>query len=187
MDLFYLDRVLDGETSCFSYFIEKYKDMAFSIAFRITGNEQDAEESVQDAFVKSFRSISTFRRQAAFSTWLYKIVVNTSLTKVKKRKAPIHEVDIAGISDDNVKHVDEVYKTLENMERKRLVNDALQKMEIEDSLLLTLYYLAEKSIEEIAVITSIKADNIKMKLHRARKKLYIILEKNLHTELKNIL
>jgi RNA polymerase sigma factor (sigma-70 family) len=187
MELFYLNQVLDGNTSCFSYFIDKYKNMAFSIAFRITNNKEDAEEAVQDSFLKAFGSLSTFRQEAAFSTWLYKIVVNTSITKAKRKKILIQDIDDAHVRDIAVEHIEEVYKTLEDAERKKLIGNALQVLVMEDRLLLTLYYLNENSIDEIKEITGIKADNVKMKLHRARKKLYIVLEKNLLTELKNIL
>lgn len=187
MELFYIKQVLGGNTSCFSYFIEKYKDMAFSIAFRITNNKEDAEEAVQDAFLKAFKSLKTYRNEAKFSTWLYKIVVNTAVTKAKRKRNFITDTDVTNAPDIAIENIEEVHKNLEEAERKKIVENVLQHLIIEDRLLLTLYYLNENSIEEIAVITGIKAENIKMKLHRARKKLYIIMEKNLQMELKNIL
>jgi RNA polymerase sigma factor (sigma-70 family) len=187
MELFYLNQVLEGNTSCFSYFIEKYKDMAFSIAFRITNNNEDAEESVQDAFLKAFKSLKTFRKEAKFSTWLYKIVVNTAITKAKRKRNFVLDIDVGNIPEIAAENVEEVYKSLEDAGRKKLIGDVLEELIMEDRLLLTLYYLNENSIDEINSITGIKTENVKMKLHRARKKLYLILEKKLHTELKNIL
>ena len=187
MELFYLKQILEGNTSCFSYFIEKYKHMAFSIAFQITNNKEDAEEAVQDAFLKAFKCLKTFRQEAKFSTWLYKIVVNTSITKLNRKRNFIQDIDVSNMPDVAIENIEEVYKSLEDAGRKKLIGEALQELIMEDRLLLTLYYLNENSIDEITGITGIKPENVKMKLHRARKKLYAMLEKKLHTELKNIL
>ena len=61
--------------------VDRYKDLAFTIAFRILGKREDAEEVVQDAFVKAFQNLSSFRQKAKFSTWLYRIVYNTAISK----------------------------------------------------------------------------------------------------------
>lgn len=86
MDSLYLQKIIAGDISKFSYFIEKYKDMAFSIAFRIINNREDAEEIVQDSFLKAFKSLKKFRQDSKFSTWFYRIVVNHSLSKLKREK-----------------------------------------------------------------------------------------------------
>jgi DNA-directed RNA polymerase specialized sigma24 family protein len=79
------------------------------------------------------------------------------------------------------------YNKLTADDRIRFINQALDLMAKEDSLLLTLFYLNENSIEEITEITSISGDNVKMKLSRARKKMYVILERFLKSELKSLI
>ena len=93
MDEYYLRLVLAGDASKYSYFIDNYKGMAFSIAYRIAGNREDAEEIVQDAFLKAFRSLGKFRRGSKFSTWFYRIVVNTSLSRVRTAKPATSSLD----------------------------------------------------------------------------------------------
>ncbi len=186
MDLFYFKQVIEGNVSGFSYFIEKYKDMAYSIAFRIINNKEDAEEVVQDSFVKAYRSLKTFRQDAKFSTWFYKIVVNTSLSKIRKKKFEALDIDVDEMGETIGDGVESAYNNLASADRKKFINLALEELLMEERLLLTLYYLGENSIDEIGEITGIKAANIKMKLHRARKKMLAILEKTLKSELQYI-
>jgi RNA polymerase sigma factor (sigma-70 family) len=187
MDDLYLKLVLEGNTSKFSYFIEKYKGMAFSIAFRIVDNREDAEEIVQDAFLKAFRSLEKFRKDSKFSTWFYRIVVNSSLSRTRSKKPELSSIDEDDITDVVVESVESAYRSLDLSDQKKFIHHALEELSIENRLLLTLYYLNENSIDEITEITNITQDNVKMKLHRARNKMYKILNKNLKSEIQSIL
>jgi RNA polymerase sigma factor (sigma-70 family) len=186
MELFYLQQIIKGEISHFSYFIEKYKHTAYSLAFRIVNNRQDAEEIVQDSFLKAFNSLHKFRNDAKFSTWFYKIVINTSLSKTRLKKFNENNIDVEEITN-TIEDIEFVYKALTHTEQKKFINAALQELAKQESILLTLYYLNECSIEEITEITGINKENVKMKLHRARKKMYLVLEKNLKIEFQSIL
>lgn len=187
MENLYLQKVLEGDISKFSYFIEKYKDMAFSIAFRIINNREDAEEIVQDSFLRAFKSLKKFRFDSKFSTWFYRIVVNNSLSKLKREKQDTRNIDIDKVSDSIIENVESVYKGLIQADQQKFINYALSELCIEDRLLLTLYYLNENSIEEIAEITNISQGTLKMKIHRARKKMYLVLEERLKSEIHNLI
>jgi len=187
MDNLYLQKVLEGDVSKFSFFIEKYKDMAFSIAFRIIDNREDAEEIVQDSFLKAFKALSKFKGDSKFSTWFYRIVVNNSLSRLKRDKTESLNIDLDKVSDVVIEKVESVYKGLTHSDQQKFINISLAELCIEDRLLLTLYYLNENSLEEITAITDIAQENLKMKIHRARKKMYIVLEKRLKSEIQNLL
>lgn len=187
MENLYLQKVLEGDISKFSYFIEKYKDMAFSIAFRIINNREDAEEIVQDSFLRAFKSLKKFRFDSKFSTWFYRIVVNNSLSKLKREKQDTRNIDIDKVPDSIIENVESVYKCLIQADQQKFITYALSELCIEDRLLLTLYYLNENSIEEIAEITNISQATLKMKIHRARKKMYIVLEERLKSEIHNLI
>ncbi len=187
MDELYLRLVLAGDASKFSWFVDNYKGMAFSIAYRIVNNREDAEEIVQDAFLKAFKSLGKFRRGSKFSTWLYRIVVNTAYTKI--RTASLHpdffdESDAEGVLIENV---DSAYHSLDAAERSAVVNKAMDRLSVDDRLFLTLYYLNENSIEEITEITGISRENVKMKLHRARNRMYKVLNGKLKSEISSVL
>ena len=161
--------------------------MAFSIAFRIVDNKEDAEEIVQDAFLKAFRSLEKFRRDSKFSTWLYRIVVNSALSRRRSKQPKSNSIDTDDVADAIVEDVESAYHDLAVTERKQYVHRALEELNVEDRLLLTLYYLNENSIDEITEITNISQDNVKMKLHRARNKMYFILHKKLKSEVESLL
>ena len=187
MDDLYLKLVLEGNASKYSYFVEKYKGMAFSIAFRIVNNKEDAEEIVQDAFLKAFRSLDKFRKDSKFSTWFYRIVVNSSLSRTRSKRPELSSIDEDDIANVVIESVESAYRGLDLSDQKKFIQNALEELSVEDRLLLTLYYLTENSIDEITDITSITQYNVKMKLHRARNKMYKILNNNLKSEIQSIL
>lgn len=182
----YILEILNGNIPRFSYFVAEYKDMAYSVAFRIVNNREKAEEIVQDSFVRAFKSLHKFRKNSKFSTWFYRIVVNRALS-VRTNKKEVREIDIDGISDINFEQVESAYSDLAKMDREKYINLALDKLSEEESMMLTLYYLEDNSIEEVSGITGIKSENVKMRLLRARKKMFVVLEKILRQDLKSIL
>jgi RNA polymerase sigma factor (sigma-70 family) len=180
----YIREILNGNLNRFSYFVSQYKDMAYSIAFRIVNSKEDAEEIVQDSFLRAFKSLNKFRQSSKFSTWFYRIVVNRALSVRTQVKKQVIEIDITAIPEVQFEEFDRAYRALEQDERLKIINSTLKELPEKDSLLLTLFYLNENSIDEITKITGIKGDNVKMKLVRARKKMYVVLEKYLSHELK---
>ena len=86
MDDSYIDSVLSGDTESFRYFIKTYKDMAFNLAVSIVKDDHYAEEVVQDAFMKAFNGLASFKRTARFKSWFYSIVVNESFHRLKRIK-----------------------------------------------------------------------------------------------------
>lgn len=184
MEHIYIRQVLDGDVSKYGHIIDLYKDMAYSIAFRILNNNEDAEEAVQDSFLRAYNALSGFKAESKFSTWLYKIVVNTSINKSKGRRQVVNDINIDDLSENLLAaDVEPVLKKLDRQDRIKLINLAMDNLMMEDRLLLTLYYLNENSIAEIADITSIPSENIKMKIHRARKKMFVVLNGVLKNEM----
>lgn len=187
MEQLLIRQILDGDVSRFAWFIEAYKGLAWSVAYRIVKNHEDAEEVVQDSFLNAYRALGKFKGEAKFSTWFTRIVVNNALKKIRRSRLDtmvIASDDLAEIQDDAV---EQAYEKLEDADRKRFVAIAIDHLEMEVGVLLTLYYLHEYSIAEISEITGIPPENIKMKLHRGRKKMYLSLEKLLSAETKTIL
>lgn len=171
-----VDRVIGGDTSAFGYFVDQYQDMAVTIAFRLCGNRQDAEDIVQNAFVKAFHNLHTFRGTSKFSTWFYRIVYNTAITEIRSRKMAT-DIDNIQLSEPVDTFVDwDAIQTIERQEREAMLENAMQKLPPDESLLLTLYYLEENSVKEIADVVGLTDANIKVKLHRARKRLATLLD-----------
>jgi len=182
-----ITRVKNSDTVAFEYLINKYKGLAFTVALRIVDSREDAEEVVQDAFFKVFRFINQYKDDSKFTSWLYKIVYNTSLTKIKKKKLPTSELSNELEEEATALSESEAWVSLARNDREKYLKEAIDKLSKEDSLVVTLYYLAENSIPEISEITGWKNSAIKVKLHRARKKLYHHLESLLEDEMKTLI
>lgn len=164
--------------------VEKYKDMSLSLACSILKDEAAAEDALQDAFLKVFKRIDQFRFDSLFSTWLYRVVVNTCLNAKEKRKDCLH----TEISQDlnEADHRSGLENLLEN-ERKDYIARALSQMKSEEALLLRLYYLCDLSIGDIRDITGFSESNIKVLLHRGRKNMFDILDQLTGNDLKSLL
>jgi RNA polymerase sigma factor (sigma-70 family) len=176
-DIVYIEQVLAGKINTFSYIVDRHKDKAYNLAFRICCNHEEAEEIAQDSFLKAYRALNGFKMKSSFATWLYRIVYNTAISHVRIKKKgilsledfPVDATDFTGnnISDEEA----------EKEYRSSLVNFALQKITDEERGLISLFYYEEMSIEEISDVTGISKSNIKVKLFRARQKMSEIVEK----------
>jgi RNA polymerase sigma-70 factor (ECF subfamily) len=183
-DIFYIEKVKSGQTNYFSYLVEKYQDIVFSIALKVLKNREDAEEMAQESFIKAYKSLHTFKGKAKFSTWLYRITYNNCISEVRKKKIHFTSTDEVQIKDESEElNLDGVPE--EN--RAKYVKTAMDKLPEEDSTLVMFYYFEDQSIDEIASVTKLSASNVKVKLHRARKKLYTILNELLKEEIYTIL
>jgi RNA polymerase sigma-70 factor (ECF subfamily) len=175
-DTYYINQILAGNNYAFSYIIERHKNKAFNLAFRICGNHEEAEELAQDSFLKAFRSLGSFKMNSSFATWLYRIVYNTSISHVRVKKRgvlsledfPADATDFIG-SNTNEEEAEREY-------RSSLVNFALQKINEEERALISLYYYEDMNSDEISEVTGLSKSNIKVKLFRARQKMLEIIE-----------
>lgn len=184
-DRYYIDRIIAGDTQAFAPLVDRYKNLVYTLALRMTKNTEEAEEAAQDTFIKAFRSLEKFKGESKFSTWLYKVAYNTCLDRLKKYKATPFAVAIDDFGTRQLSATDNVLDALDEQERNRAVQDCLQQLPGEDAFLLTLYYFEELSLDEIAKVIGIKANNVKVKLFRCRKRLGEVLRAKLEPEIIN--
>jgi RNA polymerase sigma-70 factor (ECF subfamily) len=132
-----------GNALAYSYIIDTFQNLAFTIAYRITKNNEDAQEVVQDSFLKVFHNIHQYNGISKFHSWLFKIVFNTALSKIKKKKLEIISISDSDIDDygfENSKPWDRLIQE----DRKVYINKALEQLNESDGLVLSLYYLLGK-------------------------------------------
>lgn len=169
-DQIYIDKIMNGDSASYAFLVNRYKDMAFTIAHRIMRNAEDAEDVAQEGFLKAYQQLHRFERKSKFSTWLYTIIYRTAVTKLQKRGVPAFSVDedLSGyfISDETSQ-----IEVMHEEEQTKFIKQAIAKLPEMDGLLITLFYLNENTIREIEEITGLSASNIKVKLFRARKTL----------------
>ncbi len=171
-DIFHVQRVLAGNTEAFAILVEKHSDMAFTIANKIVRSREDAEEIAQDAFIKAYQSLRSFKGESKFSTWLYRIVYNAAISHTRRKKQNFTQLDERVISDATEDEIFENLDTLDAEHQSKLVNEAINNLPADESAIVTLFYLKENTIEDISQITGLSVSNVKVKLFRIRKKLH---------------
>jgi len=184
-DQLYIDKVLEGDTNAFSFLIEKYKDMVFSLAIKITKNREEAEEVSQDSFIKAFKSLKSFKGDSKFSTWLYKITYHNCMDRVKVRARKYYTDTMDEITENKIQSLDNVVQDIERKERAKIMHTCLNELPEDERSIIWLFYYEELTLKEIIEVTSYSEANLKVKLHRARKKLFSIVEKNFEPEMIN--
>jgi RNA polymerase sigma factor (sigma-70 family) len=182
-DQHYINQIIRGDTNVFGVLVDRYKEMIFTLALKMIKNREEAEEVSQDTFIKVFNSLNKFKGDSKFSTWIYKIAYNTCLDRLKKNKKEENTISIDEFSDHLVKTLDNALSALEEKERKQTIQNCLNLLSREESFLLTLYYFDDQNLDEIAKIMDINSNNVKVKLFRSRKKLAVILKKQLEPEI----
>ena len=182
-DRHYINLVINGDTNSFAILVERYKDLVFTLALRLLKNREEAEEVSQDTFIKAYKSLSKFKGDSKFSTWIYKIAYYTSLDRIKKNKKHLNDVGIDEFTEHQIKTIDNALESLEQKEHNKTIQDCLNLLPNDDGFLLTLYYFEELSLEEISKIVDITANNVKVKIFRSRKKLAAILKSRLEPEI----
>jgi RNA polymerase sigma factor (sigma-70 family) len=186
-DINIINQILQGDQQSFEKLVSRYQGFVFTLAFRYSRNREDAEEIAQDVFVKAYRSLADFRKNAKFSTWLYTITVNTAMTFLRKARPPMKSLEQAGVTEAvNARHHSNGH-VAEQRSRHALINHVIGLLSPDDATIITLFYKAEQSMEEIGVIMGLTPNAAKVKLHRARQRLKEKLEAYLAGEIKEII
>ena len=179
--------VLKGDQQAYAGLVDRYQHFVFTLALKYLGSREDAEEVSQDVFVKAYRSLADFRGSSKFSTWLYTITYNTSVTWLRKKKVetvPMDEERTFARVEGKVSSLraDKV----EEKSRHEMVNRAIRMLSADDANLLTLFYKGEQSLEEIGRILGLEPNNVKVKLHRARQRLKEKMELHFAEEVRTL-
>jgi RNA polymerase sigma-70 factor (ECF subfamily) len=179
-DLLYIQRIKAGDIQAFSAIVSGYRNMVFTIVLKIIENREDAEDITQEIFIKIFKSIEQFREDSEFSTWLYRIAYNTTLSELRKRK-----IRFTSIEDDLLTINEMITDEKENGETEikiQFLDKALKKLLPDELFLVTLHYMEDKSFEDISRISNLSLANVKVKMFRIRKKLAFEINKMMQDE-----
>ena len=175
-DHIYIEKILNGETGVFSLLVQKYSQKTFHLIQNIVHDRQDAEELTQDCFLKAFHHLSRFKGECRFSTWLYRIAYTTAISAVRKKRREYVFVDEESIDRVPDQEVDRQFERDMQSEQLEALQKALNLLPPEEKAILLLFYSEQKSTQEIATITGLSPANVKIKLYRLRKKLYVMLD-----------
>ena len=178
-------RVLAGDEASYGTLVTRYRDYVYTIAVRIVGSEEDAEDVAQEAFVRAYRALPRFRGDSKFSSWLYRIATNRALTHLKRRGRRADTVDIelgshveAVVVDDGRGEEASPELHVRDEEFRRAVRAAVLELPEQYRVVVTLFYLEERSYKEVVATLGIPMGTLKTHLHRARALLRDILTKH---------
>lgn len=176
-----------GNTEAFSYLVDKYKNMVYQLALRMSGNYHDSEDIAQEAFLRAYRSLHHYNPSYSFSSWLYKITLNIIRDRIRKKELSFQyhsrERDDDEDVDDSLSSLsDESAVNPENWqiwrERQQELQSAISALSLSHREMIVLRHIQNLSYHEISGILNIPMNSVKVRLHRARAQLKEILEKN---------
>jgi RNA polymerase sigma-70 factor (ECF subfamily) len=182
-DVEIIESVKKGNQADYAVLIDRYKNKAFTMLKRMLKNEFDAEEVLMDCFLKAYNNLNTFKFESKFSTWFYRIVYNTALTKISSAKRKI-ENEMSSI--DDLHYLESNYNAddLVNEDLAILVKKIVSELPPQNAAVVTMFYLEEMNTEEISDVLKISVSNVKVILYRSRNLLKdIIAKRNLLQEI----
>ena len=171
----YIQCILDGETHLYSLFVENYSRPIYTLIVQIVGSPEDAEELVQDSLMKAFKALHTYKGDCRFLTWLYRIAYNLAISATRKQRHPILFIEENTINNVPDEAADSIMELNDEEEKIVMLMNAIELLTPDEKALITLFYLEEKSMEEVGMIMKLTIANVKVRLHRTRKKLYLII------------
>lgn len=199
-------RIRNGDINAFEQIMDKYKTKAMSLTFRILKQTEDAEDALQEAFIKTFRAImeDKFEQRSKFSTYFYRIVYNTAIDHYKKYQAKNYQ--LLNIVNDNyndentdsgdlnnfelkidsvkydIKDIFHIDKTVTENEIQKIISTYLNKLPEKYSVILNLFFINDLSHEEISEMLNLPIGTVKNRIFRAKEKLKEILLSNYKLE-----
>ncbi len=172
-----IEQALRGDRAAFTQLVLANQERLFASMLQVTGSPEEAEEVVQDAFIRAFIKLDTFQRNSQFFTWLYRIAFNSALTRRRRRRNRVsldqaRETSGLEVTDPG----DDVDEPMLRDERIAQVRLALGQLTEEHRVILVLREMEDRSYETIAEVLEISIGTVRSRLSRARRQLKLTLE-----------
>ena len=176
----YIKRILGGEMELYGSFLDTYGHRIFTLVQQMVSNREDAEDITQDIFVKAYESLKRYRGDCEFITWIYRIACNVTASILRKNKQRQEYLSFNGNIPEHIGNDESEipFDIIDENEPDEHIEDlqlAISWLSAEERALITLFYYENKSIEDCAYILQQSEGNIKVRLHRVRKKLSLYL------------
>ena len=176
-----VSRAREGDAEAFRVLVERHSRSVFRLAYRMTGNEHDADDVVQDTFLRAYRQLGRFEERAHFGTWLYRIAVNCSLDLMRRRRrhdersSPL-DSELSGGNSLVAENIPAPDRAAFNSELKEVVATALETLSPMERSAFVLRHYEGLSIEEIGGVLGLKVNATKHSIFRAVRKMRRELE-----------
>jgi RNA polymerase sigma-70 factor (ECF subfamily) len=172
---------LAGDQGAFGVLVGRYQDRLFNTVYRLLDNLEDAQDVTQESFVSAYQSLASFKGDAQFFTWLYRIAVNAAISLRRRKRATI-SLDSTKGQPLSIQPVDESWDSqpgasLERLENEEQLRWALSRLSVEHRAVIVLKDIEDLRYEEIAEILKVPMGTVRSRLHRARLELRELLER----------
>lgn len=166
--------VKKGNAQCFEIVVEHFQQQLFRYCYRMLGNIQEAEDAVQEVFLKAFDKIGSYGASSAFSAWLYRIAYNHCLNMIRRKKL----LKFVPFLDTAIPEDTDIGRNLEEREINKELNAIIKGLSADERCILILRNIEGKSFEEIALILDTKPATVRKRYERLRKKLMVRISQN---------
>ena len=160
----------------FKMLMDSFQVPIYNYIRRLVVSHEDAEDVLQEVFIRVFRHIDQFREESSLSTWIYRIAYNTAISELRRKRQEFVAIEESQISNVSEEEVSEMLGRTSATEQLDKLEAALELLPPDERALILLFYMKEKTVEELTVITGLGTSNIKVKLHRIRKKLFVLIK-----------
>jgi len=167
-----IQAILAGDKDLFAEIVDQHKNLVYSILLRMTDDHDEANDLAQEVFIKVFRQLKQFKGKSKLSTWIYKIAYFHGLSYLRKRKRWSTDVNSVDIESN-----DDINEEIALDELKGHVSECIRNLKPLERTAITLFYLEEMSVKEVAEIMNITESYVKVTVHRAKKSLKEMIKK----------
>lgn len=164
----WIQQVLAGDKQAFAPIINKYKNQLYATILRMTRNPQDAQDLVQDAFIKVYRNLDKYDGSGAFGGWLYRVAINHCMDEFRKKSYSTIQIEVDEAKVVNREHPEVVFL---KKEKSRQLERLIATLPEDERLIILLRYINEMSYEDIGELMNVPLSTVRNKLHRAKKKM----------------
>lgn len=177
-------RAQRGDERAFEQLVTQYERAVYSVAYRLLGNEQDAQDAAQEVFIRLYRSLPSFRGESKFFVWVYRITNNVCIDMLRKKSVPTVSLSAEDSDDGSTAELnipDGRFSPESELEKKQLrqaVNRALSSLPEPYRQVLVMREVTGQSYEEISQTLELDIGTVKSRIFRARRKLCAILSQD---------
>ncbi|WP_077212538.1 RNA polymerase sigma factor [Bacillus dakarensis] len=164
----WIEEVLSGNKQAYAQIINKYKNPLYATILRMTGNQQDAVDLVQESFIKIYRQLEKFDGKGSFSSWMYRVAINHCMDEFRKKRFKMEQVEVKENDVKDFHHPEVIFL---KKEKNRQLEKLIGSLPEDERMILLLRYVNEQSYNEISEFMNLSVATVRNKLHRAKKKL----------------
>lgn len=167
-ELQWVQEVLSGNKQAYAHIINKYKNQLYATILRMTKNPQDAQDLVQEAFIKVYNQLGKYDQKGPFSSWMYRVAINHCMDEFRKKHYQMKQVEVNDEKVINPNHPEIIFL---KKEKRRQLERLIGTLPEDERMIILLRYVNELSYDEISDLAEIPLSQVRNKLHRAKKKM----------------